>query len=119
MLCETGKQMQGLNLLERHGETVNGSSRASLHFWEVDTSKFEARLIGASTRQVSPGSKVMDVEKIAQEVARLTIDGIDDCRLAWSNDRQLVSINMNVVIPRLPHKQHRVAGSVSERLLRY
>jgi len=85
--------------LERHGGTVLGSSRASLHCWEVDTVQPEARIVKTSMRQLSPKAQVMDVEKKANEIATLILNGVDDPRITWLEDRRRVRINIGEVIP--------------------
>lgn len=86
--------------LERHGGTVRGSNRASLHYWEVDTEQPEARIVNTSVRQLSPKAQVMDIEKIANEIATLILNGIGyDPRVTWLEDRQRVLVNIGDVIP--------------------
>lgn len=85
--------------LERHGETVRGSSRASLHCWEVDTEQPEARIVETSMRQLSPNAPVMDIEKKANEIATLILNGVDDPRVTWLEARQRVRVNIGEVIP--------------------
>lgn len=85
--------------LERHGGTVQGSSRASLHYWEVDTEQPEARIVKTSMRQLSPKAQVMDIEKMANEIATLILNGVDDRRVTWLEDRQRVQVNIGEVIP--------------------
>ena len=85
--------------LERHGGTVQGSSRASLHYWEVDTEQPEARIVKTSIRQLSPKAQVMDIEKMANEIATLILNGVDDRRVTWLEDRQRVQVNIGEVIP--------------------
>lgn len=86
--------------LERHGGTVLGSSRASLHRWEVDTEEPLARIAKTSVRQLSPKTHVMDIEKIANEIATLILNGTgDDPRVTWLEDRQRVQVNIGEVIP--------------------
>ena len=85
--------------LERHGGTVLGSSRASLHYWEVDTERPEARIVNTSVRQLSPKAQVMDIDAKANEIATLILNGVDDRRVTWLEDRQRVQVNIGEVIP--------------------
>ena len=85
--------------LERHGGTVLGSSRASLHYWEVDTEQPEARIVKTSARQLSPKAQVMDIDAKANEIATLILNGVDDRRVTWLEDRQRVQVNIGEVIP--------------------
>lgn len=84
--------------LERHGGTVLGSSRASLHRWEVDIEQPQARIVKTSVRQLSPKAEVMDIEKKANVIATLILNGVDDPRIAWLEDRQRVQVNIGEVI---------------------
>jgi len=85
--------------LERHGGTVLGSSRASLHYWEVDTEQPEARIVNTSVRQLSPKAQVMDIDAKANEIATLILNGVNDRRVTWIEDRQRVQVNIGEVIP--------------------
>ena len=85
--------------LERHGGTVLGSSRASLHYWEVDTERPEARIVNTSVRQLSPKAQVMDIDAKANEIATLILNGVDDRRVTWLEDLQRVQVNIGEVIP--------------------
>lgn len=85
--------------LARHGGTVRGSSRASLHFWDVDTEQPEARIVKTSMHQLLPKAQVMDIDKKANEIATLIHNGVDDPRITWLEDRQRVRVNIGDVIP--------------------
>lgn len=85
--------------LERHGGTVRGSSRASLHCWEVNTEQPDARIVQTSMRQLSPKAQVMDIDKKANEIATLILNGVDDPRVTWLEDGQRVRVNIGDVIP--------------------
>lgn len=86
-------------VMERHGGTVNGSSRADLHFWEVDTIKLQARIVRQSYRQLTPRARTMNVAAKAQEVTDLIIHGKEDPRITWLDQGRQVQINIGTVIP--------------------
>jgi hypothetical protein len=78
--------------IERHGRTVMGSKSADVHTWEVDLIKATARLVDIKRRQLLPPAKKLDVRPIADEIAMLIIEGLDDPRLQWSKDRSSVRV---------------------------
>ncbi len=55
--------------IERHGQTVNGSSRATVYRWSVNLEKGEAYIIGEKRRQLYSMDRCLDVKPIAQSVA--------------------------------------------------
>ena len=68
--------------------------------WEVNTEQPQARIVNTSVRQLSPKAQVMDIEKIANEIATLILNGTgDDPRVTWLEDRQRVQVNIGEVIP--------------------
>jgi len=69
--------------IERHGATVNGSSRASVHRWEVNVTKRTARIVERKNRQLEPLSPRVNVKPIAEGVAALIVNGIEDPLLKW------------------------------------
>ncbi|MDX5327519.1 MAG: hypothetical protein LPK06_01845 [Marinobacter sp.] len=67
--------------LERHGGTVNGSSRAELHRWEVDVERWQASILSKGRRQLTKQDKrynpAPDVEAICTAVrSRANADGL-------------------------------------------
>jgi hypothetical protein len=73
-------------VIERHGGTALGSTRAAKQRWGVnmDTQVVEEREIGF--RQVRPPSPRLDVEPLAEELFRLIADHRGDGRLKWLGD---------------------------------
>ena len=70
-------------ILERHGGTVNGSSRASLHHWVVNVESGHASLSKRGIRQLTPMDKRFDAKAAAKEVAKLIIEQRHDPRINW------------------------------------
>ena len=68
-------------IIERHGGTVMGSTRAELQRWVVDVKAMTAKCDNVSHRQVSPMQRQLDVKPLAEDVARLIVllheDGLD------------------------------------------
>jgi hypothetical protein len=52
--------------LERHGGAVQGSSRAALHRWVVNTETMTANCDSSSHRQLTPRDKTLDVKPLAK-----------------------------------------------------
>ncbi len=87
-------------VIERHGGTVMGSTRAELQRWTVDLSRRTATPERAGHRQLEPTGARVNVKPIAEEIARLVLGAGDDPRLAWKNaERTRMSIRIGRVIP--------------------
>lgn len=84
--------------LERHGATVNGSSRAALHFWEIDLSTGRAKIVRESHRQLTPMSKRLDCTKLATEIHQKICDKTADDALVWEEDTK-VTVRISTLIP--------------------
>jgi len=55
--------------IERHGGTVNGSTRAEVQTWQVDVSTDTATLIGIAPRQLRSTAARMNARALADELA--------------------------------------------------
>jgi hypothetical protein len=86
-------------ILERHGRTVNGSSRASLHHWSVDLSSRTATIEKVGHRQLSMQSKRLDCTALAQDVYEQVSAGVDTEYLIWSDAKKTVVIRIGLLIP--------------------
>jgi hypothetical protein len=84
--------------LERHGGTVNQSSRADLHFWEVNVDTLHAAIVRESYRQLQPLDKRLNTKKLAQDVAKRILAGEQHETLQWK-DAQTVSLKIAALIP--------------------
>ena len=96
-------------VVERHGGTVNGSSRADLQTWTVNLDAATAISATTGRRQLRPQAARLEVGPIVAEVMRLVVDGLDDPRLKWSADRRTVRIAVGQLIP-ASGSQQTVAG---------
>jgi hypothetical protein len=85
--------------LERHGRTVNGSSRADLHQWEVDVEQGTASIKTGGYRQLTPTSPKMDTKLLAEEVVNNILNTLDHHALEWNSDRNYVVIKISELIP--------------------
>jgi hypothetical protein len=84
--------------IERHGETVNGSSRATVYRWSVDLEKGTARIIDEKRRQVYQMDKRLDVKPIAESLADAIIGGKEDGRIVVNKDGS-VRLKIGEIIP--------------------
>jgi hypothetical protein len=73
-------------VVERHGGTARGSSRAALQGWSVDLERMTASCAKVGSRQCRPMQPALKVEPIADELVRLVIAGRQDPRLRWRPD---------------------------------
>ena len=73
-------------VIERHGQTVMGSSRATVYKWQVDLQSLTAKVIEQKRRQLYPMAKRLDVKSIAEELVKAIVDGIPDERLKVKGD---------------------------------
>ncbi len=95
---------------ERHGWTTLGSTRAELQHWEVDPAAGTAQVVRSTHRQLYAMAPRLDVRPLADEVAALILDGIDDARLKWSADRSVVTVRIGTIIPAESAAQQTVSG---------
>ncbi len=73
-------------VIERHGGTVMGSSRADLQRWTVDIETLVAECEIVGHRQVEQMQARLDVRPLAKDVARLIVSRAADPRLKWCDD---------------------------------
>ena len=84
--------------IERHGQTVNGSTRATAYKWRVDLDSLTADIVDEKRRQLYSMDKRLDVMPIAESIAKAIIEGHDDERLKAGRDGS-VRLNVSLVIP--------------------
>jgi hypothetical protein len=84
--------------IERHGGTVQGSSRAELQHWEVDAERGTATLVKTGRRQLRPMAARVNVGRVAGEVAAAVRTGRADRRLTWV-DRDEVIVRPSAAFP--------------------
>jgi len=86
-------------VLERHGATAMGSTRAELHLWRLNLET--GNLEGDTTRyrQLYPRAKSLNVNPIAENLAKAIISkDTSDERLDWKNSNR-VKLRMALIIP--------------------
>lgn len=72
--------------IERHGGTVNGSTRAELQHWEVNLDDQTAYIVKEGHRQLKTMAPRVSVKVIAEEIADLIISGKNDERIRRQDD---------------------------------
>lgn len=83
--------------LERHGATVNGSSRAHLHDWTVDVEAATATCKTGKHRQLHPPSRPLKVDPLVDVVLQAVSEGKEHEYVEWQGpDRFTVRIG-NVI----------------------
>lgn len=87
-------------VIERHGGTVLGSTRAELQSWSVDVEAGVAtQLRDGRFRQLQPAQPRLDVKPLVDAIAAAILRGADDPRLKWSENRKTVHVQIGAVIP--------------------
>lgn len=96
--------------IERHGATVQGSSRAEIQTWDVDVDKGTA--IPSSDfryRQLRPREAAVDVRPIATEIVALILAGKEDPRIKWRSATR-VQVLMGKILPKASVVKQTLAG---------
>lgn len=107
--------------IERHGETVVGSTRASLHEWRVDVERETTEASTSRYRQLYPQSPRWKHEPAVKTVLELIVNRVDDHRLKWNSDKTRVRIRIAEIVPSghpdtTTSRRKRFAKAVRERL---
>jgi hypothetical protein len=100
--------------VERHGGTVQGSSRASLQQWRLDLDKKTAWCEERRFRQVRGRQPRLDVQALAEEVANAIRQRRGDGRLRWYEDGRV-----RVLIGKVLPKGSAVKRTLAERRKRF
>ena len=92
-------------LIERHGGTVLGSTRAELQRWSVHLDRGTATCVRVSSRQLLPLAERVDVGPIADEVAHMIAGGEADDRLRWLGDGRVRVVMVRIFPERSGYKR--------------
>lgn len=84
--------------IERHGQTMLGSSRAPVYRWRVDLERRVASIVGEARRQLYPMDSRLDVNPIAATLADAIVGGHADPRIVRNNDGS-VRLKIGMIIP--------------------
>lgn len=85
-------------LIERHGATVMGSSRAEVQECTVDLEQRTKMVETVGHRQVRPMQSRLDVQPVAEEIAAASLGGRPDDRLKWDG-KDHVRLLIGEVLP--------------------
>jgi hypothetical protein len=109
--------------IERHGGTVQGSSRAKLHEWQVNVDESQASCETRRHRQLKAMSKRIDTGKLAAEVFGRIVEHAVDQRLKWYPDGR-VHVLIGKIIPThsaakqaVPKRRKRFTNALRELLI--
>jgi hypothetical protein len=110
--------------IERHAGTINGSTRAALQHWAVDTENTTATLTKTTHRQVRPMGPRINVKPIVEEITASIINHQKDTRLRWEGQKR-VRIGTTQIFPKgsafsmtLEGRRKRFRAALKERLAR-
>jgi hypothetical protein len=84
-------------VLERHGGTVLGSTRASLHHWAVDVAQGTARIENMSRRQLEAMASRFDARGLADRIAEAVLVKKDLPELEWGKNRASFRLNPEAI----------------------
>ena len=96
-------------IIERHGGTVQGSSRAELQRWSVDIDTRMASVSPSGHRQLKVQAKRVDIKPIAEEISSIIVSGTQDERIKW-NDENTAKVQINLILPEGSAKKQTLAG---------
>ncbi len=90
--------------IERHGGTVNGSTRAELQSWKIDISSLTAQIVKTGHRQLTPASPKLDTSILAKKIADDIVNHQESESLKRYPDGR-VKVLIGTVIPDDGYKQ--------------
>ena len=86
--------------IERHGGTVQGSSRAEIHAWYLNLDTRDADCDEShSYRQTRPRRPVVRTRPLAEDIVGKIVAGEDDECLKWSDGGRCVKVIAGVALP--------------------
>jgi hypothetical protein len=85
-------------IIERHGGTVCGSTRAELHHWEVDLDEGSARIVKVGHRQLLPMAPRLSIRALADEIAEAVLGGCSHQHVRRQDDGS-VCVLLSKVFP--------------------
>jgi hypothetical protein len=91
-------------VIDRHGGTVLGSTRAEKQEWTLNLEKRTANQAQIGYRQLRPNAKPLDVKPLADGVCKAVQEGpsstshlVSDGTIVWKNDDQLAVFHGQIV----------------------
>jgi hypothetical protein len=88
-------------MIERHGGTSRGSSRAEIQHWNVNIQNRSATCSTDGHRQLGPMQAGLNLKPLAEEIVGLILKRRTDSRLKWNPDGSVrVVIGLTGVAPK-------------------
>jgi hypothetical protein len=109
--------------IERHGGTVNGSSRAEVQGWDLNIDNMTAVPTVGSYRQVKPRAAALSIEPLVDDVVACVLGGTDTHHLRWDPKSGHARVLIGKVIANsgpkatVQGRRNRFAKKLQERLL--
>jgi hypothetical protein len=85
-------------VIQRHGRTCVGSTRADLHRWTINFIEKTATCEKVGHRQLRPMAPRLAIRPFAEEIAKKIVQGQGDERLVWQGDGK-VNVVMSAIFP--------------------
>jgi hypothetical protein len=85
-------------VIERHGQTCLGSTRADLHRWTINFIEKTATCEKVGHRQMRPMARRLSIQPLAEEVASKIVQGQGDERLVWEGENT-VRVVLSAIFP--------------------
>lgn len=95
--------------IERHGGTVNGSTRAEMQHWCVDVAAHTAEIVSTSRRQLHAMAKRVNVKGPAAVIAEAILNGQESASLKRYPDGR-VKVLISALLPHGDDFKQTVAG---------
>lgn len=86
-------------VVERHGGTVCGSSRAELQHWEVNLNDKTAQITKSGHRQLEPMAPRISIKGLAEDIAQAILNDADDARFDRDEHDGSVVVNVSMLFP--------------------
>ncbi|OGP93618.1 MAG: hypothetical protein A2157_03795 [Deltaproteobacteria bacterium RBG_16_47_11] len=83
-------------LLERHGATVMGSTRAEMQVWIVNLEKRRAAVEQGVYRQLYPKDKAWHAKSVAEEITNIILSGSPDPRIQRTKSGRIKLISSEI-----------------------
>ena len=84
-------------IVERHGGTVCGSTRAELQHWEVNLDSETAEITKTGYRQLEPMAPRISVKGLAEKIAQAILNGDDDKRFFIDSHNGDLVVNASAI----------------------
>lgn len=86
-------------VVERHGGTILGSTRAELQHWEVNLDAGNAEITKTGHRQLKTMAPRISIKEMAEEIAQAILEGNDDKRFFIDSHNGDIVVNASSMFP--------------------